>query len=1543
MRLTPTPSPTAALAAALLLACALLSGLDARAQCTTATPLPPGTSVTANTIDGDYYLVEADAAGQFGFSIIAFNPAGAPTSYTMSLQFGCPGAPSALHTYLSNSIPAGGSEVRFFRFGNAAPAQPVYVYVRRSSPGVDPLNYSIERSPAPALANDVCGGATPLALTSAPSSFGARSNGATAVTLFGATDSGQGSTCANAAQNNDRFYAVTVPASGSVAVGLQDAPNNFSIVDFPSGAVLTLYDACGGTQLDCSSVEGPAFVRRSVFAVNRTPGETLYVGVSMGRAPAAPLVNWIVPVELYAYDPGLAPPANDDCAAAAPLTCGATQSGLLNAAVSAGSPGATTCSVSRGVWYSLAGTGEVVTVEVTPTPLNAPGTPNNLSVHVASGSCGALAFIDCADEAANCSNCPGTETLSFATAAGTDYYVFVGQQGITAQPVNETFDIATACTSCPAPTAITVDVTSATEAVIAYQSLATGLPHTFEYGPQGFTLGTGTTVAVPGNFAGFTASGLAPLTSYDVYVSADCGSAVTGPETFTTLSTCLPPDNLGTQNTNTSTGFDLFFDAAAGAQSYEIEVGISGFTPGTGAAAFAATAPGSPVSVSGLAPLTSYDAYVRSDCGGGSLSDWGPGLLTFTLPAGPANDLCADATALSCGANLLNETTVGAFATGAAGLGCPAYGGGVWYEITGDGNFHTLAVTPAAGFDAALAIASGSCGGLTNVACVDAAPSGQAETYTLATQAGTTYYLYVAPYTASGSAGAFTVGSVCAACAPASSATATAVTNEEATITVTGPAGAYTVEYGTAGFALGLGQTASIAAGQTAVTLTGLSGATDYEYYVTADCGSAPLGPNAFTTLADPLTCGDTFYDAGGPNGNYANNTYEITTICPDVAGQQVTLTFTAFDLEQGFDFMSVYDGPGITGTALATALTGTSIPGPYTSTSPDGCLTVLFTADQFVPAAGWAADVTCSGPTGCPAPLQVFALPTGPTSVSLNWNAAAGAVGYEIEVGPQGFTPATNTATATASVGAVTVAGLGGLQPGTAYDAYVSTTCAADVSVWTGPAPFTTSSPPPANDACANAVPLALGSGATCATTTTGTTVDATSTAPSSCNGGAGEVWYSAVVSASGTIAFAFDATAGTMGFGFLEVYAACGGSSIACTAQPDEQGTVALYGQTPGATLYAAVRPYFPGDAGTFEVCATDNVLPVAPAAGCAPTVSVQVDGFGPAYVPVVDASGDILAVIGNDEFLGQVDVTLYGDQAAGLRQGPGGFYFLDRQLAINVAQQPSSPVEVIVFVTAAEINELIALDPTVNSLADIQFAKVSGLATCTGAVPNNAQAVTVTAQPYGSAIALRSFVTSFSEFFVAPVAAPLPVELARFEASAKTDHNAVRWTTAAESDLAHFTLESSGDGTHFAPVEQVLPKGEYGRGAAYEVFDRAPRTLTYYRLASRDLDGTTQHSRVIAVDRGGRSTGAGFALAPNPTRGRVTLDFAGGASAAGAPAQRSIVVADLAGRRVREYRLDADRERLELDLSGVPAGVYSVTVTDARGARTLRLAVE
>jgi len=112
-------------------------------------------------------------------------------------------------------------------------------------------------------------------------------------------------------------------------------------------------------------------------------------------------------------------------------------------------------------------------------------------------------------------------------------------------------------------------------------------------------------------------------------------------------------------------------------------------------------------------------------------------------------------------------------------------------------------------------------------------------------------------------------------------------------------------------------------------------------------------------------TCSGTFTDNGGTSGNYTDLTKYLTVIQPTGA-QSVTITFSSFSLEQGYDSLYIYDGNGTGGTLLG-RYTGTQNPGTVTANS--GVMSLLFTSDCNTNGMGWAATYSC---TVCPGTLAI-------------------------------------------------------------------------------------------------------------------------------------------------------------------------------------------------------------------------------------------------------------------------------------------------------------------------------------------------------------------------------------------------------------------------------------------------------------------------------------------------------------------------------------------------------------------------------------------
>ncbi len=130
-------------------------------------------------------------------------------------------------------------------------------------------------------------------------------------------------------------------------------------------------------------------------------------------------------------------------------------------------------------------------------------------------------------------------------------------------------------------------------------------------------------------------------------------------------------------------------------------------------------------------------------------------------------------------------------------------------------------------------------------------------------------------------------------------------------------------------------------------------------------------------------TASGTLYDSGGSAGNYADDERSIWTISP-VNATNVTLTFNAFNLENTWDYVFIYDGADINAPLIG-YYTGSNSPG--TITSSGGSVTVEFISDCATTTTGW--DAVWNSSINTPPNTDVTA-PSTQVSVSGTWQTAS-------------------------------------------------------------------------------------------------------------------------------------------------------------------------------------------------------------------------------------------------------------------------------------------------------------------------------------------------------------------------------------------------------------------------------------------------------------------------------------------------------------------------------------------------------------------------
>lgn len=121
--------------------------------------------------------------------------------------------------------------------------------------------------------------------------------------------------------------------------------------------------------------------------------------------------------------------------------------------------------------------------------------------------------------------------------------------------------------------------------------------------------------------------------------------------------------------------------------------------------------------------------------------------------------------------------------------------------------------------------------------------------------------------------------------------------------------------------------------------------------------------PNSGTQTL--TTCSGTLYDNGGPASNYTDQTTATTTISPPGA-TSVTLNFSSFNFEAGYDYLYIYNGP-TTNSPLLGQYDGTNLPNGGSISSTGGSITIRQTSDQSVTGSGFALTWQCVQPNAAP------------------------------------------------------------------------------------------------------------------------------------------------------------------------------------------------------------------------------------------------------------------------------------------------------------------------------------------------------------------------------------------------------------------------------------------------------------------------------------------------------------------------------------------------------------------------------------------------
>lgn len=317
--------------------------------------------------------------------------------------------------------------------------------------------------------------------------------------------------------------------------------------------------------------------------------------------------------------------------------------------------------------------------------------------------------------------------------------------------------------------------------------------------------------------------------------------------------------------------------------------------------------------------------------------------------------------------------------------------------------------------------------------------------------------------------------------------------------------------------------------------------------------------------------------------------------------------------------------------------------------------------------------------------------------------------------------------------------------------------------------------------------------------------------------------------------------------------------------------------------------------------------------------------------AWVPITDSEGNIIAEINaGGQDLGLISTRYYRNNSA-IRISTGGQRYLDRNITITPEFQPSSPVDIRLYISNNEYNAL-DLDPSsgVSAITDLRILKNDDAAST--AVQTATTLVTPDyVETHGSdKIVLQASIASFSSFYIGSSNLTLPVQLVSFRATLQQDRVWLQWDTEQEESLEGYVIERSDNGRDFAAIGE---KAATGNGASRQVYTYADSSYLlvnsatiYYRLRIVDADGSIRYSSVVSVQL--PSAKGLVRIVPNPVTGDGRVKWLIRSSEAG---HANWMLADGQGRVWLRGRAEivSGSNTVEIDASQLAAGVYYLHV--------------
>jgi len=415
-----------------------------------------------------------------------------------------------------------------------------------------------------------------------------------------------------------------------------------------------------------------------------------------------------------------------------------------------------------------------------------------------------------------------------------------------------------------------------------------------------------------------------------------------------------------------------------------------------------------------------------------------------------------------------------------------------------------------------------------------------------------------------------------------------------------------------------------------------------------------------------------------------------------------------------------------------------------------------------------------------------------------------------------------------------------------------------------------TTSSAPPSNDDCAAATPLPVGASCTLTNTSNLNATNSGGANPGCGSYSGGDVWFSFVAPASGSINI--ESFANSLTDGAMALYSGTCGSLSLMTC--DDDGGAGLMPSisgavTPGQTYYIRFWEFGNNNNGTFGICVTAGVAPSGNQNCTSGTQICNDASFG-----------------GNSDGFATQELNS-GNQGCLSTEHQSSWYYFQTTAAgtIQLSINPSSNIDYDFALWGPNVGCGSLGTPlrcsfasgfSTNSetgsyntgLANVVPGSGSGntLGPTDGSGADDldgwSQSISVTAgQTY--IMLIDNFTADNTSFtldwtFSTPgllncTPIVLPVEFTEFVGYNFKDYNALNWKTITEENNDYFTIERSLDAENWQIIHYENGAIHSTQEIDYSFVDRTytKNHVNYYRLSQTDIDGNQKILRTISIN--------------------------------------------------------------------------------------------